>query len=147
MAPFGAKAAARRRFERPLSAVWRPGRRSGAGRECDQHVAGLAVIKSVTRIHEDHSARNRWTGGIERAAACFHAIDGDERSDQVIIPQDAAIGRRIGPQVTVDGAGQDKIRRCGDRAGLRGAAAPSLSARFCGRRAPHHVAGPRRERV
>ena len=91
--------------------------------EGEQDVARHEAQGAVAGVDEEHPARHRRAGAVQRAAARGHAVDRLDVADGVDVPDDAARGGVVGAQVAVEAAREDDAGDAGDGGRLAGAAA------------------------
>src|SRR5262249_37326378 len=111
-------------------------------RECEQHVSGHPSPQRVAGVGDDEAVGNDRPGGIERTALRRHLVHRLVLLCGVEVPDDAAVFRGVGAQVSAHGAGEPRPGNEGARCGLCADAAATAGAfELRRRRVPHLLAG------
>src|ERR1035438_3113375 len=113
-------------------------------RKCQQHIPRHFPELPITGVHVQRPAHHRWPGTVERAALGLHSVHGLIFHGGVHVPDDAAIGGRVGAQVAVQRAREDYSRNQRHGRRLRGAASRLAATRR--RRGPDALSGGQLQR-
>src|SRR6478736_8909397 len=77
--------------------------------EREQHVPSRAAKAWIARVHKQHVADHHWTRAVERASFPRNTVHRAVAALGVEIPEQRALARREGANVSVHRAGEDRV--------------------------------------